>query len=530
MKIKIRIPVMIILVFLFPVFSLFSQSTEPEEVSLELPPLILEIADIETEQIEAFLPTEEEVSPLISIILPEAGALRFDDNLFSMMVQDTYNAPQRENAFFSEGAIGVGTRNHILGDITLYKVGSQPRFNLRFYHEQWDGFQGHQAGEGFSQRDDGIVGDLSYAEEEWKINLLGSFKQDERGLQGQSDFSNLSHRSYIFNTKGEYRLSPLWTVRGGIDFHGASLLLTGDEPVLAEEINLKPEASISVEWSRYKIAFSGVYDFISWRDLDGSSSANHSGDLYLTFNAELPAYIDLGLGVGVAFRRGGIIKVPFSVEMEGQLSRSISFYLEGGYKPGDLSYINLWENNPFLEMKALLPAFHWYADLGLSWFAGQYVTLDSSILFQSSKGEVALASEDIQNTGLFSLKQVNTSSLTPAMDIRIRILENLILTTGWKSRFLDTQTLYQGHNISFGVSYESKNGSFGSSFTGNLPFYPEVTLPDLKIDGFYRFSEGVLLMFELRDLLAPFLENGRSLWAPYLEPGFAFVFKTQISL
>ena len=136
MKNKIRITVMIILVFFFPGFSLFSQSTEPEEVSLELPPLILEIADIETEQIEAFLPTEEEVSPLISIILPEAGALRFDDNLFSMMVQDTYNAPQRENAFFSEGAIGVGTRNHILGDITLYKVGSQPRFNLRFYHER----------------------------------------------------------------------------------------------------------------------------------------------------------------------------------------------------------------------------------------------------------------------------------------------------------------------------------------------------------------------------------------------------------
>lgn len=519
-----------LILFIFLPLFCFSQNLEPEDPGIELPPIILEIADLVVEDIEAFLPREEEILPSISIILPEPGALIIEEDLFTLSVEDSMPGRTGSSAFFSDGTIGFGSRNHILGDISLYKTGDSPRFSLRYYHEQWDGFHNESPGSGFFSREDAISGGLSLIEQDFKFTAEASFLQDERGLQGHSDYSTLTHRFYEVAAEAEYRFSPVWAVSGGASFSSADILLSGDNPSFGDELKITPGLILTARREKVFTALSGSYTFSGQKNRGADTGTDHSGDINLLFQAELPSYFDLILQVGAAFRENLSVRVPFSALLAGQFSRFLSFSLEGGYRAVENSYTALWREYPYLDLSSLVPSFQWFAELDLSWYAGGAVTLDTSLVFENSEAEIRLNTGETNSAGLFSLSQFPVYALTPSVDLRIRPSRFMSFTTGFYTRLLDTESIKSGSATNFLVSFESEGGRFGTSLGGTFRFAPKMNMPELKWEGFYRLSEGVLFMAEIRDFLAPLLENGRSLWDPYIEPGFVFILKTQISL
>jgi hypothetical protein len=73
--------------------------------------------------------------------------------------------------------------------------------------------------------------------------------------------------------------------------------------------------------------------------------------------------------------------------------------------------------------------------------------------------------------------------------------------------------------------------------SGELPVYEELIVPRLGVQGFFDVVEGVRLVTELEDVLAPLLPEGRPRIGstvnedfPYIQPGFRLIVKTEISL
>jgi hypothetical protein len=525
-----RTTIVILACVLLPVV-IAAQTTEPEDPGLALPAVILEITDIGTEEIEAVLPAEEVSAPGIVAALPEPGDLRIPDQLIPVTALEDTAGARTESSFFSEGAIGFGTRNYILGDISLYKIGEEPRFSLRFLHEQWDGAAGHGAGEGFSLREDGITAAVTLSTDAFSFSGEGTFRQESRGLQGRSElFTEVTHSTYGGSADASYAFSEVTSFNGGVRVSSSALLLSGDAPQSGSELILLPRAGFVFSWPGLELSVEGRYRYSGITLRTGDVDAEHFGAVAARFSAELPSYIDLTLSLGVDFNPAMRIRVPFGVFLSGQVVPTLLFTLEGGYREQERSFPGIWELYPFMDIAVLEPAYLWYGELSLSWVPGTRVTLNGAIRFESSDGELCVSEGGTGDSGLLSLSQAAVMGLIPSVDIHIRPVDPLTITAGWRSRFLDDASLLREHVIELSVGYESDQGTFGLTAAGVWNLFPAVQIPELRIEGFYRVREGVMLLLEAHDLFEPLIEGGRIESGPYIGQGFAFVIKTQISL
>ncbi|TFH04114.1 MAG: hypothetical protein E4H09_04110, partial [Spirochaetales bacterium] len=125
--------------------------SEPTDTDIMIPDLLLKVEELTVDDVQAVLPPEGALAlGQISIPLPAAGDLTVDESAFTVPLPGAAVAgPGSTSSFFSSGRLGAGSVNHIVGDLSLYKLGESPRFRVEFAHEGLDGYQFQDAGTGF---------------------------------------------------------------------------------------------------------------------------------------------------------------------------------------------------------------------------------------------------------------------------------------------------------------------------------------------------------------------------------------------
>ncbi|TFG59513.1 MAG: hypothetical protein E4H36_13670, partial [Spirochaetales bacterium] len=256
---------LLIFLCLFGAFPLYSQ--EPEEVEITLPPIQAEAEDLLIERLSVDLPQTTLLPPAYDLLLPQPEFVRPapSDIAFDLPLPGTdADAPlpqSQESVFFSEGIIGLGSMDHMLGDLSLYKVGREPRFSLHFYHTRRDGYQFAEAGSGFFNQQDGIEGRFSFITDPVSAETEGAYRKETEGLQQQGPYDSVSWS--LLSGGGSLELSALkpFIFSVGLSARSANALLTAESPLRAEEITLNPVLGASLVFPRFVAKLGADYAY-----------------------------------------------------------------------------------------------------------------------------------------------------------------------------------------------------------------------------------------------------------------------------
>lgn len=541
-----------ILLFLAAAF-LPAQDIEPEEPGIVLPPAFLAVEDLQVENVEAALPDDEiQLRPDIAIPLPEADELYLPEEVFDIPYPDQvlaaqqttspliFTGPQSQrSSIFSEGQIGVGSMNHVIGDISLFKLGMTPRFNLRFYHEKKDGYLSgggflyHDAGSGFYHSDDVLNGAFSFAGGNFNLDAEGEIAEVSDGLQGRSSYDSLTHRFMSADINlGFFPLDTL-TLSGGLRAHNVNKTLSAtapETPVNRFEFSVRPEAAIQLSLPVFGTGLQAMYEFL---DYAAPAPSAHKMNARANISLSLqPEYKILLLG-GVSWTIGGSPLFPVSLSFEGAIGNVFLFSIAGGYKVEDIRFYPMWKKSPLLD--ATLPVADnggWFGEARAQYRPARSVLLDAGIDFSAMSAVVDPQSSHDTGTGLFAFSQSALMTLKTVLGISWDISQNFRLETDWTGRFIELAQFTPSHSLSLSFEGQDNLERFGGSLAASMDVYLSsgVEIPALTINGFYRITEGVMFELDAEDLLSPLYAAGRPYWGGYVDAGLHVTLTTRISL
>jgi len=233
-------------------FFVYGESEAPSIIELIIPPVIIEFDDRLEQVLDFKIPDYNDIIlPDFEISIPEPGEMTITDINFDLPLPDVVEYDYTEKtSFFSEGILGIGNRNHLIGNISLYRLGKGIRFSLLFAHDGLDGFGQNDAGMGFFSRQETFEGDFRNENDSFVMSGSGSFVETEDGLQGQvSDFSSVIHRlssiEFGFLTGNDL----IWDSSVGLNLSGKTIV--GDIPESNEELLLSVNSGLT--WQKNPI-------------------------------------------------------------------------------------------------------------------------------------------------------------------------------------------------------------------------------------------------------------------------------------
>ena len=512
----------------------------PEQTDIVVPELILRVEELQVQRITAPLPNEGELAlGRVAIPLPAPGELVFDDSAFVV------DAPGRTpivpgSSVFSTGRLGAGSSNHIVGELTLFKLGADPRFRLGFGYEGIDGYQLRSAGTGFFRTTNRVDGSIAAATDRLWFDANGSFTDRTDGLQGGTDYFSVGVRRTQADATLEYRPDPLISIASSIDGTlSTRIQSTSDsaEVPREREYTLLPDVE-----ARFRVAAVDLVIGASYflRLFPG-------GSLPFAHDIDATAGVDLELPVVQAMVRGGVrwdfatrIAFPWSARLSVLIDDRFDTSVFGGLRIDRTRYADLWGGLPLLAVGAEDGGFRenreWFAGASARW-AGP------SGLAVSTEVEYTLSDARIDVTGLteqsvYGFVQRPLSGLRVSSRAGWRVSPTFSIQTGWTGRFIDTVTGVPTGSIDGVLAWSDPTGRVGLSGEVSSGFYPEPTMPRLGVTGSYALADGVEIDLELVDLLAPLLgERGRPAFGPtvgdrfpFIEPGLRGSLITRISL
>lgn len=516
----------------------------PEEPGIVLPSTLLEIQDISVEDISAALPADSELpAPVIKIPLPEEEALSIPEAAFSLEVPaDVEIQVERgnENSFYSEGILGGGNMNHILGSITLYKMGTNPRFSIHFSHESLDGYllgtTFKDAGGGFFHRNDTLEGTFSVQADKLTIDSSAFFRENEEGLQNLSTlYSSVTTSSLGTDGNLKLELSDSIDLTGSLKADYASMLLSGSTPKPTSELFLKPAVGGTLSMTDLDLTLEGWYN-LRYRNMFETGTENtllqYTGAV-LSAEATLPYSIFLEGDVGVAWDFNSTLHVPFTVNVSGSYETIFSYEVTGGYKHEESTFLALWEETSFIQPKQdLNDTAGWFFSGGIDWIMIKGLTLEADFGFSLLSGVVSKTTDTNSTSGLLTYEEKNNfTTIKPALGINWNYQNMLKINAGWMWNALDRKTYSPEHTFSLAVDFTETQNTWGVGFSSKAKYWNAAfQMPELDLKGFWQITEGVTFLLETKDLLSPLITGGRLDWGRYLTPGFHGTFITQISL
>jgi len=528
-----------------------AQQVEPSEPEIVLPPILLKVQDVTQEKIDTPLPEEQAPSlPQIDVALPQVQNIKLGSAAYDVPVPtqgpngtSVQTTSQSQASFFSDGLIGAGSMNHIIGDITLYKLGSDPRFNIEFSHERLDGYLApsststfQPAGAGFFNRKDALVGSLTYsAKNVFNFDTHDYYRETEDGLQGNANtYSSVTHRFISGAAKAEYAGASPFTFGVSIGATSGDMSLAGPSPtnaLNAQELAVNPALNLGLNFSKVNGTLTGYYS--ATQTTGPVQSVGQTAGGTLSMSAELPLALTLKGSVGAEWEKTIRWAIPFSLELDGVYKDLLTYRLYGGYRVDRQSYFDLWTEYPFLDQSTnLVPSLEWYGGASASWHFGPALGLQSGVDFSDASAAVLPGSAQA-GTGLFSFTQGRATVLGPSAELSWDPTGPFSLKLGWKGNFLNPGPFVPLSSFNVDAELSDTNGRYGGALSGTMnldtisPFAAE--MPNISLSGYLRVSSGVSFHLNMNDLLSP-LSSGRKTWNYYYEPGFRVTVTTRISL
>ncbi len=519
----------------FGAYSLYAQSgtaqqrTEegaaPEEPEVELPTVVLEYAAIKQQSIETELPAGDVIElPTIEELLPEAGSIEVAaPDLMATRPQQIAETAPSPSAFFSEGVIGGGSDNHLIGDIALYKRGELPLYQFRFSHEGIDGYGSNAAGTGYFDRREELSGQVEFGNALRKGTVNAEYSEVETGLQDFSLANSVIHR--FIQGSGTYTRSfdsPFSFAMRTAAHNGSQLIGMQTEE---EELYFDSRVSGIFEHARFYSSLSAGYRYQHTPEDQQLHQARAELLTMLYFNR-----FDIKAEVEAHWDTKNEFLFPWNLELDG-VAGDFQYRLGGGYIIEQILYKDLWNEYPLLDIAPEINIQHgWeaYARVGYTPSSAFRVLVDTQ--WNLLQGIVAPADLDTRDstTGLFPFGLDERQLLDVQTLLNFFPNERVTLEAGWKGQLMDeVKPLQAEHLITGRIGYSNRTTGFGASFGGEFKLDE---LPEMRAQLSYLLSEGINIVLEGNDLLAPFYEDGRPWWGEYEQRGVNVTLKTEISL
>lgn len=505
-------------------FFVYGEEDAPSSIELIIPPVIIEFEERLEQNMELKVPDYDEIIlPDLEITLPDPGEMIIDSINIDLPIPDIVEYSYKEkNSFFSEGVLGIGNRNHLIGNISLFRLGQGLRFSLLFAHDGLDGFGRNAAGMGYFTREELFEGNFENGYESIVIKGSGSFIENENGLQGKtSSYTSVIHR--ISSLELGLSGGTVFSWDGKVDLNLSGKTLSGEIPELKEELILSLYSGIAWQKKWFRISLNGnyIYDRLSGSNVQNIVNTNLK--FGFAFNS-----LDLKVKGGLFLLQDLSLLYPFSVSLDGAFGESFQYQSSAGYFASNYLNYKTWIDYPFFDLsegidkgwfwdgKIIVSPFS-YSEFGLQW---QYHNMDSYM---------SVNPESFNSTsGLFSVGAVQGNYLDLSPFLKLEILSSWDLFFGWDAQILaDKKLLKPVHSAYTEINYNKEK--YGFYIMGNYSIDPLVGIPDLSFGINYTITEGVVLGFEGEDILGFFAED-RILFGDYIKEGGKISLLTKISL
>ncbi len=527
------------------------EALAPGDPELIVPTILLEVEEEQLSLLEAPLPGDEDsVFSALTLPLPDAPDLVISPlelevpgpspQSISLPLADT---EEKREYFFSEGLIGGGNSSHILGNIVLYKLGDDPRFELQFFHEGLNGFSGHQAGEGYSFRREILSGTLEFEKNGFYSDTGLIYNETSLGLQDQSGFSDLTLRKYSLDTSLEAAVTGVWSLQGQVYAGAADQWLSGDNPPRFSGVSISPVGSLLYDSGNLDFDFSVKYIWENLSMVDVDSTDLHEFRAAARLKRELPKGLSLSGDLGVVWEPGVLLDFPASVTFQGDSGHRFFFHFSAARVVEHISIADIWDKYIYLkpgdtngDIDVLSPLVGWTGNLQGRWTPFDNLSLEAGTEYRYLENGIIPLSSDTD--GLYPFQRGELNNFSASLSGQLEASGPFVLKAGWKGQlFLDPDPLVPLHRIEGAFSWLPSRGAAGASIIGSLDIYSETQelfttqwIPRIGFSGFYRLSPGIRLIIDGEDLLAPLLDSGRQIWDKYNDIGFEVTLKVGISL
>jgi len=517
--------------------------SQPDDTEIVVPDLALEIEEDSVTELIIELPTidELEVSSL-SLPLPEIGELEVDEDAFLVNALPSGIRASDGQSIYSNGRLGAGSSNHIIGEVTVFKIGVPPEFRLEFGYEGLDGFQGRSPGTGYFLTENRIAGGIDTRGEELSLEAEASYDELERGLQGQSEFFSVEVRSFAGAATLRYRPEPVFELAGSFDGSWANRILTKSELNEAprdQEVSLAPRALATLTFGvvdlRMGLAYTGVFSA-------GGAVSEYQESTFTTGIRVTPTQTFAVDGnVSVLWEFGDSLRYPFDIEIQALLGEGMQMKLSGGLAYKRPRYYREWQERPLLpaDTRAYVEALElnerWFVSSGANWSLPGGVNVRGSLGYRVESGAVEVTGYEASETALL-FHQRRLEAIDSALELAFRPGLQLQAELGVRGSFIDRRTGASVSVLSGAVEYRTNNERVTLGADTELTFYPEAGVPWIVVNAAVNVADGVDLELEAKDLLAPLFAGRPEIGAeptsafPFIEPGFRATILTRISL
>ena len=518
----------IIMLTLLISFSLYAEDEAPSSIELIIPTIIIEFEGQSEQVMELIVPDYDEiVLPDFEIYLSDPGEIPIEELEFDLPLPGfvEYNYSEG-SSFFSEGFLGFGAKNHLLGNISLFRLGEGLRFSLTFAHDGLDGFGQNDAGTGYFYRKEAFEGDFRNGDESFMISGSGSFKENEDGLQQQVS----SHTSII------HRLS---TVEFGISSNGsfswngdlgltiAEKTITGVLPKLYDELVFSASGGVGWEKKWFSIGFEGDYVYNRQKEYNTTMIDKNIIGSKLQLGFALDTF-DITATGGIFWLPGSYPEYPLSISLAGAFKDILQYQTSGGYFFRNYLNYETWSSYSFFGSADGIDE-GWFWDGKITGSSLFDINFGFYWLYRNMENymSVDLDSYDAA-TGLFPISSVQGQYLDLSPFIKLALPSGLSVVFGWNGQMLgDTDAFNPVHSVYSDIEY--KRDFYELYLSGEYSLDPFISIPELSLGASYSISEGVEISLEGTDILG-FFSDDRTLWGNYIEVGGTLTLVIKISL
>ncbi len=520
---------------------------EPDRTEIVVPELFLEVEELSVEQVDALLPAGEDLELQSDMVpLPEPASVQVVDVSVDLpaLPDPELSTGAPVSSVYSTGQLGAGTMNHVVGAISLYKLGEDPRFRLEFSHEGRDGFAFEPAGTGFFASTNLIEGWVGFGSDQWRVETEARYDERERGLQGVSDYYSADLRYLEGSAQVSYTPEPLV----GITADARTALSTRLQSVSGGETAPRESEFFVAPHGQARLSIS-VVDLMLDVSYDGRWTtgtvipAEQWVDATLGLLIELPNSLVIDGRAGAHWAIGDGLLYPWSVGVRLAPSANLEIAARGGYAVEEQRFNELWKSIPLLAVgesggdPALENDRVWHSDAGVRWTGVSGLFVDTRARLEVRDNAVSVGPYDA-TADLFPYTQIRLVTLRPELLMGWQVNRAVQLEASWDGAFLGRTILDPISTVGMGIAMTSESERFGGSLDASMEIFPEsVAMPRLDAEGFFQAGEGVEFVLRLHDGLAAFLPDGRPTIGtavtaeyPFVEPGFSLSLLARISL
>ena len=441
-----------------------------------------------------------------------------------------------EEQVYFNATLGGGSVNSILGSINVYRLGDGPQFRVGYDHRGRDGFNLEKPGTGFFEQENDLNAWLRLdSASNTSLEVDTGYADRQFGLQQRSPYYSQDLREFDAEVTGAWTPEQPVGIRGTVAVSDVRRVLsTGDSGVEAQSNSYRrftPELSGSLEWPRFGIQMAGRYDavFRSGMELKNSSS--------FAFQVGVEAVPFDGLTLGVTgvtqYRVSDGVYFPVEGSLSYQGNSRWNVDLSGGYRVVENDLLPFWTAYPATDFQpgtslddARLPAnevLFLGGELGVVAVPG-VVELRGRVDRELHANRLTVTPFE-EERSVYPYRITDANSLTSDVVGEVSLGESLRVDAGWRAEW-DQRLPGVPQHVARGA-VRGDVGELTMEATGELPLVTGMdALPEIGIDLRYEIARDVEFRAYARDILAPGMDDGRSLRGvvpkdndPFIGPG-----------